>query len=199
MNRFSPSNYLAYIFISFQILIFIYGLSYLLFKKPTLDSFFQQLSAKTNSIIYNMKTNGLTNPIGYNLGIPSLSWIVNTSLSSTLISSKVEISNDPEFKNLCHESPSSDSVSSIDYRVTIPLTPRTRYFWRVTVKTSKEKIISSVSFFETSKIDEEWEAKWITPRISETFSKVDLPLVRKKFILNKNPKKARIYITGLGL
>ena len=199
MNRFSPANYLSFIFIAFQIIIIIYVIFYLIFHKPIPDSFYQQLNSNSNSFIYNMKTNGLVNPIGYDFGIPSLSWIVNTSLSSTLISSKVEISNDPDFKNLCHESPQSASISSIDYRVPIKLTPRTRYYWRVTVQTSTEKIQSNVSFFETSKMNEKWEANWITPEISDTFTKTDLPLVRKKIPLKKPPKKAVIYICGLGL
>lgn len=197
MNRFFPTNTL--ILIVFQLFVVLYAISYLIFRKRVSDSFSQQIKNSSKSFIYNMKTNGLKNPIGYDFGIPSLSWIVNTSLSSVLISSKVEISNDSNFKMLLHESPASSTISSIDYRVTIPLTPRTRYYWRVTVETTSEKIISPISFFETSKMTEKWKANWITPQITSTFRKVDLPLVRKKFSIKETPKKARIYITGLGL
>ena len=92
MNRFFPTNTL--ILIVFQLFVVLYAISYLIFRKRVSDSFSQQIKNSSKSFIFNMKTNGLKNPIGYDFGIPSLSWIVNTSLSSVLISSKVEISND---------------------------------------------------------------------------------------------------------
>lgn len=193
------SNYATFILIILHIAISFYLISYLTFRKTSSDAFFQHLTNNSNSNVYNMKTNGYYNPIGYDLGTPSLSWIVNTFLSSTLISSKVVISFDSEFTNLCFESQESKSISSIDYRPNIVIKPRTRYFWRVIVETTSEIITSPTAFFESSKMDEKWQGNWITPLISDSFQKSELPLIRKTFSIQEKPKSARIYICGLGL
>ena len=79
------------------------------------------------------------------------------------------------------------------------LKPRTRYYWKVYVITDlDEKIESPISFFETSKLDEPWTAKWIS---TEKVGKNVSPYLRKTFSIlkSKKIKEARVYSTGLGL
>ena len=157
------------------------------------DLFFENQSYS----IINLKTNGLVNPIGYELGIPSLSWVINTSLDAKLKSTKIEIALDSKFTYILFSNETEIDVSSIDYRVLIPLQSRTRYYWRVTVVVNEDEVLKSgIAFFETGKINEEWDAKWITP---EKKMETAFPYVRKVFKLNSEPVSARIYITGLGM
>lgn len=149
--------------------------------------------------VENLRTNGLINPIGYALGTPSLSWVIVAPPRAQLISTMVQVSRDSLFNNILYESDKSEPISSIDFRLNIQLSPRTRYYWRVIVQTSIGTSKSPVVFFETSKMDEPWTAQWITPALSDTFSNHDSPIIRKSIFLSSFPKKARIYITGLGL
>ncbi|OHT00818.1 hypothetical protein TRFO_07814 [Tritrichomonas foetus] len=145
--------------------------------------------------IDKMKTNGISNPIGYELGIPSLSWIIrNAPLNSKLVSSRVEISEDESFNKILSDSGPKKDLSSIDYRVNFKLLPRKRYFWRVTAELTNITIKSPSAYFETSKLDEPWQSNWISPKNNK-----NPPIFRKQFTLKENHENARIYITGLGL
>ena len=70
-----------------------------------------------------------------------------------------------------------------------------RYYWEVTVWTDAEEEGSAVSWFETGKMKEPWQAQWIRA----PFDKEVHPIFIKEFELDGNIASARAYITGLGL
>lgn len=80
------------------------------------------------------------------------------------------------------------------------LHPRTRYYWKVLVKEKNGNFIESdVTFFETGKLTEKWEAKWITAgNVKRPDQYTHSPYLRKTFSLDEQVKEARLYITGLG-
>ncbi|KAK8842995.1 hypothetical protein M9Y10_025182 [Tritrichomonas musculus] len=158
--------------------------------------------------ISKMRLNGIENPIGYDTNSLSFSWVVEGTESKSQKSARVVISTDSacdvnKKDHLIHDSGDSAEVNSIDYNPKLDtktvLKPRTRYYWKVTVTTEKnEKIESPISFFETSKLNEPWTAKWIS---TEKVGKTEPPYVRKNFVIpnSKKVKEARVYSTGFGL
>ncbi|KAK8896617.1 hypothetical protein M9Y10_014528 [Tritrichomonas musculus] len=160
-----------------------------------------------NAKIVKMLLNGIENPIGYDTNSLSFSWIVKGTKSKFQKSARVIISTDPSCDiskkdQLIHDSGESSEINSIDYDPQIDtkstLKPRTRYYWKVIVTTDlDERIESPINFFETSKLNEPWTAKWIS---TEKVGKEDPPYVRKTFSIpdSKKVKEARIYSTGLG-
>lgn len=155
-----------------------------------------------------MRLNGIENPIGYDTNSLSFSWIVEVTNSKFQKSARLIISTDPtcdinKKDQIIHDSGESSEISSIDYDPKLDsktiLKPRTRYYWKVFVTTNlDEKIESPISFFETSKLNEPWTAKWIS---TEKAGEETPPYVRKTFSIpdSKKVKEARIYSTGLGL
>jgi len=55
------------------------------------------------------------------------------------------------------------AIDSRGYRPDIRLAPRTHYYWKVTVWGETEHAESDVAWFETAKLDEPWQAEWMTP------------------------------------
>ena len=78
------------------------------------------------------------------------------------------------------------------------LRPRTRYYWAVTLWDKKGvRSGSDVSWFETGKMNEPWEAKWISD--GEDTLVHPAPYFRKELQLNKTVASARAYIVAAGL
>lgn len=87
------------------------------------------------------------------------------------------------------------------------LNPLTRYFWRVWCRGENGKEVrSEIAFFETAKLDEPWEAKWITADFIDSALKfaqkeqdaLAAPYLRRTFSLKKPVESARLAICGLG-
>lgn len=157
--------------------------------------------------ITRMRLNGVENPLGYDTSSLSFSWVVSGTQSQTQKFARVIISTDPSCDankkdHLIHDSGESADANSIDYNPKLDanaLKPRIRYYWKVIVETDKnEKIESPICYFETSKLNEQWTAKWIS---TEKLNKTIPPYVRKAFTIpeSKKVKEARVYITGFGL
>ncbi len=146
--------------------------------------------------IVKLKTNGIENPLGFQLGKVRLSWITEDTNSKMQAFAQVQISLEDSFENVIYDSGKRDDIDSLAFVPSITLKPRTRYFWRVTVWGDNGDIaVSEIAFFETAKMEENWTGLWIT----SSFDKEKHPLIRKKFSLPSDIKSARVYICGLGL
>ncbi|MDG5788499.1 family 78 glycoside hydrolase catalytic domain [Evansella sp. AB-P1] len=148
--------------------------------------------------VYNMRTNNVTNPLGFELDNLSLSWVVDGEGSDSKYQSaaRVEIASSSDFNDILFDSGKKEDINFLGYEPTLELQPRTRYYWRVTVWGDKsDNTVSDTAWFETGKMKEEWNGKWITPSLpSDTH-----PIIRRPFELEKEVETARIYITGLGI
>jgi Alpha-L-rhamnosidase N-terminal domain./Bacterial alpha-L-rhamnosidase. len=146
--------------------------------------------------VTRLRTNHIEEPLGFKLGKPSLSWITEDTISKFQVAAQVQLALDDTFENLVFDSGKREDVDSLAFYPDIKLTPRTRYFWRVTVwGDSGDHATSEVSWFETSKMDEQWKGKWITP----SFERKKHPIIRKKFNIPSEVASAKVYICGLGL
>lgn len=153
--------------------------------------------------VVHLRTNHLTNPLGFQLDRLCLSWVTESEESTSSKfqqSARVEIAADSHFNQLVFDSGQQQHMDSLAYTPDIELQPRTRYYWRVTVwGDAGEVATSEAAWFETAKMDEPWQGAWIAPGFDPDIH----PLIRKQFQLPADLAaklaKARIYITGVGL
>ena len=81
------------------------------------------------------------------------------------------------------------------FEVDLDLLPRTRYDIKITIRTADQECISSSSFFETGKLSEPFQAKWIGNKDKE----IQNTLFKKDITINKEVARARLYMTALGV
>lgn len=146
--------------------------------------------------ITNLKTNRIINPLGFDLGKPSLSFITCDTNAIKQIATQVQVAYDREFVDVVFDSGKSEEIDSVAFELPVELKPCTRYYWRVTVWADNGDVATSeVAWFETAKMEESWSGKWITPDLD---SKIH-PILSKEFNIEKPLKSARAYVCGLGL
>ncbi|MDD6034040.1 MAG: family 78 glycoside hydrolase catalytic domain, partial [Oscillospiraceae bacterium] len=140
----------------------------------------------------HLRTNHLTNPLGHTLNPLTLSWTVE-STGKKQTSARVEIALDEAFSSCVFDSGEAD-LSSLGYTPDLTLSPRTRYWWRVTVTADDgDRATSDPAFFETAKLEEPWQAGWIT----SSFDK-DRQFLLKRSFDGSGVVSARAYVCGLG-
>ena len=147
--------------------------------------------------ITRMKTNHVVNPLGFSLGQPRLSWVVEDTDAITQTAAQVIISADDAGKTVLFDSGRQADIDSLAYPVQLSLKPYTRYYWRAKVwGDNGDSAESDFSWFETAKLDQPWQAEWIT---ADDEDKDIHPLLRKSFALDKEITSARIYACGVGI
>ena len=144
--------------------------------------------------IIRMKTNHLTNPLGYWMEKPTFSWVAESDGISQNWA-RVEIAADPDFSEILYDSGEDASISGNAFTPDFTPAPATRYFWRVTVMADNgDTAVSAPAWFETALAPESWKAEWI----SSPFDKEVAPIFQKTFTAQKCPR-ARLSICGLGI
>ena len=148
--------------------------------------------------ISHLKTNRIVNPLGFGIEKPCFSWLVEDTPDTVQMAAQVTVSLDEDFKQVIFDSGKVDGreIDSVGYRPAIELQSRRRYFWKVRVWGETESAESDVAWFETAKIDEAWQAEWITPEWDDNQIH---PVLYKSFELPSGVSAARAYICGLGL
>ena len=149
--------------------------------------------------ITDLKVNHISTPIGYECEYPVFSWITRGCRGKFQAGVRMKIALDKYMQKEVYDSEWQKEIKSTGFCPNVQLSPRTRYFWQVQVKTEKgERIKSPVSWFETGKMEEVWKGKWITAPFSLEDPSVH-PLMQKNFQVPENLDSARIYACGLGL
>lgn len=147
--------------------------------------------------VVRLKTNRIVNPLGFELGKPRLSWVVEDTKATKQDAAQVVVGADAAFSTVLFDSGKSADIDSLAYQPKLKLKPRTRYYWKVTVwGDNGESAESDVAWFETSKMTEAWKAEWITPDWED---KNHHPYLRKDFSVKSEIVSARAYVMGLGL
>lgn len=143
--------------------------------------------------IYGVKINGLNDPIGYDFDILLCSWKVRGVKGTKQCWAKIRVCTDLELSDTVWEM--EGNLNSLGERITFLLRPYTRYYYQITVRTDAgEELDSAVHFFETAKLSEPWQAKWIGVQGDDTH-----PEFTKSFNCKKPIHSARLYICGLGI
>ncbi len=146
--------------------------------------------------IYDMKVNHLTNPLGFRMPRTVFSWKVRQAQGKKQKAARLLVAADEGMREVLFDSGLDEKADSLAYRVTLDLKPCTRYYWTVTVHSEAgEEATGQVQWFETAKMQEAWSAKWITCDSKETRH----PYLEKDVELKGPLRRARLYISGLGL
>lgn len=142
------------------------------------------------------KTNHITNPLGFDLGTPRVSWKVEDAAGRRQTSARVVAAKDEAMTQVVYDSGESAELSSLAHPIRAELEPYTRYFWQVRVQSDAgESAMSEPSRFETAKLNEPWEADWIGCPELET----ENPVFVKVLKLPEEVPDARAYVCGLGV
>ena len=146
--------------------------------------------------IQRMKTNRIVNPLGFDLKTPVVSWTVEETAAKKQLWARVEVAADADFSTILFDTGESRTASSLGVPVEIALSPRTRYFWRVTVcGDNGERATSDAAWFETAKLDEPFAGQRISPCLPADTA----PYMRRAFQVEGKVLSARAYFTGLGV
>lgn len=147
--------------------------------------------------ISDMRTNHITNPIGYDFSYLYFTWKVNEVHGKQTTKVQIRIWKDASLsaESLIYDTGEEGAERKWDMKLSIPLEPYTRYYWKVTVTTDiGEILISDAAYFETAKMQDPWSGKWIATKETR-----EMPWIYKNIKVSKPVKRARIYGCGLGL
>ncbi|MGI5899490.1 MAG: family 78 glycoside hydrolase catalytic domain [Christensenellales bacterium] len=146
--------------------------------------------------IQNLYTNHLECPLGYEMERPIFSWTVFETGALRQSAAQVIVAKDENFASPLFDSGRKEDISSVAFSPDIELEPYTRYWWKVLVWADNGDFAESdPAWFETAKMGEPWQAKWIGP----PFEKEVHPWFVKRFSIEKQVESARVYATGLGV
>lgn len=145
--------------------------------------------------ITHLKVNHLVNPMGYDLRRPSVSYVAEDTKGKRQTKAQIQVALDEGFDRMVYDSGERGDISNTGFLLPVETKPETRYFWRVKVWADNgEEAVSEAAWFETGK-GGEWKADWITPKADKELQ----VSVEKAFTVSKPVKRARMYMTGLGL
>lgn len=146
--------------------------------------------------IYDCKTNHISNPLGFGMDCVTVSWKTESSISKMQQYARVVVAEDLAMTRLIYDS-GDEMLDSLGTTIASPLRPRTRYYWTVEVAGNEnDRAKSDVNWFETGKMDETWNASWITPPWEDLSVH---PEISKGIRIPDKVQRARAYATGTGL
>lgn len=138
------------------------------------------------------KVNHLVNPLGFAMDKTVFSWTVEDAVGKRQEAARILVKTGG---SVVADTGWTD-LDSLAAPVEVKLLPRTRYTWTVLVRTDAgEEAASGENWFETAKMEEPWQARWIGCDNSEPRH----PIFSKKIIPEQEVTSARLYICGLGL
>ncbi|NJP41042.1 family 78 glycoside hydrolase catalytic domain [Oscillospiraceae bacterium HV4-5-C5C] len=146
--------------------------------------------------IIDLKTQHLTNPLGFELSAPVFSFKVTETEAGKLLWSRVEIAADAAFADIRFDSGPQTRLNAMAYAPDFKPEPCTRYWWRVSALADDRSLAQSEpAWFETAKAPGDWLATWI----SHDFPSGRGAVFSRGIEVRKPLRQARAYILGLGL
>ncbi|HEX3814278.1 MAG TPA: family 78 glycoside hydrolase catalytic domain [Mycobacteriales bacterium] len=158
--------------------------------------------------VERLRADDLDDPVGLGTPTPVLSWNVrSTGHSVRQAAFEVQVADDAAFTDLrwapglrAGEQPWTSYGGA-------PLQSQTRTYWRVRVRVRVGDAADALSPWSASAVLEtgllhpaDWSVSWIThPDWVDGDDPSALPLLAKEFSLRANVRKARLYVTGVGV
>lgn len=143
--------------------------------------------------VTGLRVNHIEKPMGFHIKPLSFSWKVEDAVDAKCQKyARIIVKKN---QDIVFDSGEDIGADSLDYQADIKLQPRTRYEWSVCVAADTGEMAFAESWFETGKLDEPWNAAWITPKLNSSIQ----PILAKEFTLTEKAEEARIYICGLGV
>ena len=152
----------------------------------------------TSTTAKDLRVEYMKNPVGIDVSQPCFSWKLESDARGISQKAyKIIVSSDPAFQNIVWDSKKTLSSQSVRLLYDgAPLSPATRYYWKVHVwnQSSEEIVSEETAFFETGLLDSGWsEAQWIKSKGE------GVPMFRTEFNMDKAIRSAKIYTSGLGI
>ena len=88
--------------------------------------------------IERLKINHFTNPVGYALEDPTLSYVVTEAKGKKQEIARILLSDKEDFSNVIYDSGERKDIVSTGYKLPISLKPIKRYYWKVFVTDGRE-------------------------------------------------------------
>jgi hypothetical protein len=113
-------------------------------------------------LIANMRTNHVTNPLGYAIDKPVFTWTVEKTAAKKQKCARIVVCADADMTKTLFDSGERVDISNLGFVPEMTLEPYTRYYWRVTVTGDNgETATGETAWFETAKMQMPREAEWI--------------------------------------
>ena len=144
--------------------------------------------------IYDLTINGVHEPLGFEMASVRVSWKVRNTESKRAIEAALTVAEDDACQHILFQKAGAD-LNSLGEVPELTLRARTRYYVSVKVTGDQGDTAEAKTWFETGKMDEPFEAKWISHQEEDHFH----PVFFKGLALSGKPVSARLYVTGLGL
>ena len=144
--------------------------------------------------IYDVKINGVKNPIGYDLSGIVCSWKVSDAKDPVQKNAVIKVYDTPELTEPVYITQGNFPLphAVLDFSPA----PCTRYWYTVEVYSENDYGLSTINFFESGKCSEPWTGAFIgTSEDADSRSVI----FSKEFNLEKDIKSARLYVCGLGV
>ena len=158
------------------------------------------------------EVNHMEHPMGVWMEKPVFHWIVEDAVGTAQRAARIVVRGEDPVTGAREIAADTgwEDLDSLAAPVDLALSPRTRYFWTVSVQTDAgEEAESAENWFETGKREEPWQAKWIGCKgfaaEDDALDKNGVnrhPIFEKAFALSEpagSIQSARLYICGLGL
>lgn len=158
--------------------------------------------------ITGLKTNHIANPLGFAMKQARVSCVVEESKGKRQETVRILTAVDSGFERIVYDSGQAacrydqegvmtEGIDLAGYVLPISLEPRTRYYWKIFVRTDAgEEGWSEAAWFETAKAENE---PWAASFIKADFSQEIHPVLTRRFTVLKPVERARMYILGLGV
>ena len=140
--------------------------------------------------ITEMKVNGVIHPLGYDCHQPSFTWCCGEYSKEDSVHFQFVLSLDDAFNEISYQSEIGEVLDPLGYTPPSMLyQARTRYYWKIIAQKDGQIISEAVSWFESGKHQEAWQANWVYyPTDQESIQYV------KDFEVTTQIKQARIYM-----
>lgn len=149
--------------------------------------------------IRTMRVNHLKTPLGFACSYPVFSWITEECRGKRQTQARMRIALDQKMEKVVYDSEWQQEIKSTAFCPNVQLSPRTRYYWQVQIRTEKgEQGSSPITWFETGKMEELWQGHWIKAVFSDENSN-GCSLFQKIFQVPEDLASARVYLTGMGM
>lgn len=147
--------------------------------------------------ITRLKVNHIENPMGFSLGQPVFSWLVEESAGKNQKAARIRVAKDAAMEQIVFDSGMDAAASALAYPLPeeVKLQPATRYYWDVSVEADDGDCgISEVAYFETAAIMPE-----LTGEMIACERELNVCEFFKSATFNRPVKQARAYVTSLGM
>ena len=145
--------------------------------------------------IINLKTNHITNPVGFAMDNPVLSYVVAQSTGSFQKEARILVAKDEAFEEVVYDTGMQAEIDSVAFKLPLEPEPACRYYWKVfAVADDGDAGESETAFFETAKAPDALQGRMIGAKSGH-----DVDYFTKKVTLKKPVEQARAYAAALGV